>query len=214
MLSFTRAQAKHIFAKVTKIWWLYFALTAVILLAANVFLTQEIGASMERASEYQSEQKRLQSDIQDLDEYYERLSYEVALINQRIDKNDIRRDKIYDLLALIPDKITLHFIEIGESTLTLKGVTPSKEFFYFALQDPLKANFGRSNVSFYALSNGWYEFVSISNTPIAPQIAPKAQKAGASVGGAGGASSGGGAGGARDSSTDSDAGSSADSSDE
>lgn len=176
MLSFTRAQAKHIFAKVTKIWWLYFALTAVILVAANVFLTQEISTSIERANEYQSEQKRLQSDIQDLDEYYERLSYEVALINQRIDKNDIRRDKIYDLLALIPDKITLHFIEIGESTLTLKGVTPSKEFFYFALQDPLKANFGRSNVSFYALSNGWYEFVSISNTPVAPSAAPKAQK--------------------------------------
>lgn len=212
MLSFTRAQAKHIFAKVTKIWWLYFALTAVILLAANVFLTQEISTSIERANEYQSEQKRLQSDIQDLDEYYERLSYEVALINQRIDKNDIRRDKIYDLLALIPDKITLHFIEIGESTLTLKGVTPSKEFFYFALQDPLKANFGRSNVSFYALSNGWYEFVSISNTPIAPQIAPKAQKAGAAVDGAGGASSG--VAGARDSGADSDAGSGADSGDE
>ncbi len=165
-LSFTRPKIKHIFAKITKVWWLYFALTAVVLVGFYMFLLQEISSSVKRTQNYRDDQKNLQRDIADINTYFERLIYEATLVNQRIDKNNIRRDKIYDLLELIPDKITLHFIEINETTLTLKGVTPSKEFFYFALQDPLKANFGRSNVSFYALSNGWYEFISISHTPV------------------------------------------------
>lgn len=165
-LSFTRPKIKHIFAKITKVWWLYFALTAVVLVGFYMFLFQEISSSVKRTQNYRDDQKNLQRDIADINTYFERLIYEATLVNQRIDKNNIRRDKIYDLLELIPDKITLHFIEINETTLTLKGVTPSKEFFYFALQDPLKANFGRSNVSFYALSNGWYEFISISHTPV------------------------------------------------
>lgn len=162
-LSFIRPKTKHIFAKVTKIWWLYFALTIVILLGFYGFVTREISVSAERAQEYRFNQAILQQNIIDLDEHFERLVFESTLVHQRSDKNDIRRDKLRDLLELVPDKITLRFIEISDTTLVLKGITPSKEFFYFALQDPLKANFGRSNVNFYALSNGWYEFISISH---------------------------------------------------
>lgn len=163
--SFIRPKVKHIFAKITKIWWLYFALTIVILGGFYAFLEYEIGASLTRTEHYRLDQKTLQKHIVDIDEHFERLVYEATLVHQRIDKNNIRRDKLHDLLELIPDKITLHFIEIDDTTLVLKGVTPSKEFFFFALQDPLKANFGRSNVNFYALSNGWYEFISISHAP-------------------------------------------------
>lgn len=161
-LSFTRHKTKHIFAKITKIWWLYFALTIVILLGFYGFVAREISVSAKRAQEYRANQQILQQNIIDIDEHFERLVFEATLVHQRSDKNDIRRDKLHDLLELIPDKITLHFIEISDTTLVLKGITPSREFFYFALQDPLKANFGRSNVNFYALSNGWYEFISIS----------------------------------------------------
>lgn len=162
-LSFTRHKTKHIFAKITKIWWLYFGLTIVILLGFYGFVAREISVSAKRAQEYRANQQILQQNIIDIDEHFERLVFEATLVHQRSDKNDIRRDKLHDLLELIPDKITLHFIEISDTTLVLKGITPSREFFYFALQDPLKANFGRSNVNFYALSNGWYEFISISH---------------------------------------------------
>ena len=162
-LSFTRHKTKHIFAKITKIWWLYFALTIVILLGFYSFVAREITVSTKRAQEYRASQQILQQSIIDIDEYFERLVFEATLVYQRSDKNNIRRDKLHNLLELIPDKITLHFIEISDTMLVLKGITPSKEFFYFALQDPLKANFGRSNVNFYALSNGWYEFTSISH---------------------------------------------------
>lgn len=164
-LSFIRPKVKHIFAKITKIWWLYFGLTIMILVGFYIFLEHEIGASIARTEHYKLEQKTLQQHIVEVDEHFERLVYEATLVHQRIDKNDIRRDKLHDLLELVPDKITLRFIEINDSTLMLKGVTPSKEFFFFALQDPLKANFGHSNVNFYALSNGWYEFISISHAP-------------------------------------------------
>lgn len=163
-ISFVRPKIKYIIAKVTKIWWFYFLVTAFILVAFYMFLKQEIINSNIRTEKYRENQKILRSRIKLTDEYFERLIFEATLVHNRADKNKIRRDKLADLLYLIPDKITLHSVELDEKSLTLKGVTPSKEFFYFALQDPLKANFGRSSVSFYALSNGWYEFISISTS--------------------------------------------------
>lgn len=163
-ISFVRPKIKYIIAKVTKIWWFYFLVTAFILVAFYMFLKQEIINSGERTEQYREQQKILRNRIGLTDEYFERLVFEATLVHNRIDRNNVRRDKLADLLHLIPDKITLHSVELNENSLTLKGVTPSKEFFYFALQDPLKANFGRSNVSFYALSNGWYEFISVSTS--------------------------------------------------
>ncbi len=162
--SFIKPQTKHIFAKITKIWFFYFVLSAVLLVGYYVFLEQAIKTSLHHSEQYQAQQKALQQKIKLADTYFERLAYETSLVNQRLDKNQMREDKIKDLLELIPDKITINFVEFTDTTLVLKGVTPSKEFFYFGLQDPLKANFGKSSVSFYALANGWYQFISISHT--------------------------------------------------
>ena len=86
-LSFTRHKTKHIFLKITKIWWLYFALTIVILLGFYGFMTREISVSTKRAQEYRANQQILQQNIIDIDEHFQRLVFESTLVHQRSDKN-------------------------------------------------------------------------------------------------------------------------------
>ncbi len=163
-LSFISPQTKHIFSTLTKIWLFYFVLSGIILVGANEFLKMETMSTDKRVEKYKYDQTIIENKTQALNSQYERSIYEATLINNRIDNNNIRKEKIQNLLDLIPDKITISFIELSDTTLTLKGITPSKDFYYFGLQDPLKANFSKTSVSFYALSNGWYRFLSISNT--------------------------------------------------
>ncbi|STQ83641.1 hypothetical protein [Helicobacter fennelliae] len=161
-LSFIKPQTKHIFANITKIWWFYIALTAVILVGYYMFLQIESANSLRRVAEYRALQSKIQLQTKYLNEYFERTVYEATLTNKRLDTHNIRKEKLRDLLEIIPDKITINFIEFSNYSLTLKGVTPSKEFFYFGLQALLKASFGKSSVNFYALPNGWYQFISLS----------------------------------------------------
>jgi len=162
-LSFIKPQKKHIFTKITKIWWFYIVISAMILVAYNYYLSQEILNTIEKAQSYQTRQAQVQQKTKLIDTYYERLEYEGTLANQRIEKNEIRQERLQHILELIPDTITIHFMELTDSSLILKGVTPSKEFFDFGLKAPLSANFGVSSVNFYPLPNGWFEFISMSS---------------------------------------------------
>lgn len=161
-LSFIKPQSKNIFNKATKIWCFYIFLTTIILVGFNVFLQTEIINITKRIERYKHDQADIRSKTKAIDIHYERLIYEATLANNRIDKNNIRKEKIQNLLDLIPDKITINSIELSDTRLILKGITPSKDFFRLGLQASLKANFDKSNVSFYPLPNGWHQFISIS----------------------------------------------------
>lgn len=163
-LNFIYPKKKHIFNQVTKIWWMYIGITSVILFFCFGYLSLDIVRTQRMIENYKKEQIELQTKIKAADNYFERLNYESDLSYLRLDTNDIRREKLQNILNLIPDKITIDSIELSENTLIIKGITPSREFFYFGLHASLKANFGKSSVNFYGLSNGWQQFVSISYT--------------------------------------------------
>lgn len=74
--------------------------------------------------------------------------------------NIVMRDSIRNLFDLVPDKITLTRAELGEKSLVLSGITPSKETYEFLLQAPLRSIFHRTYTSYYPDKNGWYRFTS------------------------------------------------------
>lgn len=97
------------------------------------------------------------------------LSQEMIFLNSQLQilqdikqKNNSLVGAINNLFELIPEQITINTISLDHDTLTLKGITPSKELYIFLLEAPLKAIFSESKVDFFVLPSGWYNFVSVS----------------------------------------------------
>ncbi|PAF41144.1 hypothetical protein [Helicobacter sp. 11S03491-1] len=171
--SFLNPQPKYILAKITKIWVFYIFLSMVIVFGFLSLLKYQIFLSHERIKNYQVKQVFYQDEITKLNSYQERILSEIDLAKNRQIHNLMVRDAIINLFNIIPDQITINYIEIGNDSLSLKGSVPSKEVFKFLLQDPLKAIFGKSHVTFFALSNGWYHFVSTSQSKTSIVESPK-----------------------------------------
>lgn len=74
--------------------------------------------------------------------------------------NSVMKESIRNLFDLVPDKITLTRAELGDKSLVLSGITPSKETYESLLQAPLRSIFHRTYTSYYPAKNGWYNFTS------------------------------------------------------
>ncbi|MDO7252312.1 hypothetical protein [Helicobacter cappadocius] len=172
-LSFIASKPKYIFAKITKIWFFYIILSLVILFGFMSLLKYQIFLSKARVNDYQEKQAFYHTQIGKIDAYEERILLESELAKDRAVHNLMIRDAVVNLFNIIPDQITISYIEIGNDSLSMKGSTPSKEVFNFLLQDPLKAIFGKSSVTFFALSSGWYNFVSLSKSKTSIIESPK-----------------------------------------
>lgn len=175
-LSFIPSQPKYIFAKITKIWIFYIILSLIILFGFTSLLKYQILLSKARVNSYQERQVFYHSEIDKIDSYQERIVLESNLAKDRGTHNLMIRDAVVNLFNIIPDQITINYIEIGNDSLSIKGSTPSKEVFNFLLQDPLKAIFGKSSATFFALSNGWYNFVSTSKSKTSIIESPKSKE--------------------------------------
>ncbi len=162
--SFIEPQVKRIFSKIVKIWWFYIFLSLSLVMAFVLNLQIQTDEAIKKSNEMAHKQVFYQEQIQKLQTNKKRLDYELLVIKNDITDNAIIKDAIDNLLNLIPDQITISLIEVQDQSLIIKGNTPSKEVFRYLLQDPLKAIFGESKVSFFMLSNGSYQFVSESFT--------------------------------------------------
>lgn len=174
--SFLTPKPKYIFAKITKIWIMYIIFSMIIIFGFLIVLKYQTYLSQKKEHDYQLKQIYYQQEISKLESYYSRIVYESNLAKARQTSNFMVRDAVINLFNIIPDQITTTYIEVGSNSLIIKGVTPSKEVFKFLLQDPLKAIFGKSAVSFFALSDGWYRFVSISQSATSIVEQPKAEE--------------------------------------
>lgn len=162
--SFTLAQPKRILSKIVKIWWFYIFISIGLMVGFVLNLQMQTRVAIKNGSEMEQKQEFYQQQIQKILTNRKRLEYQLLVIKNDITDNMVIKDAIENLLNLIPDQITISLVEIKDQSLIIKGNTPSKEVFKYLLQDPLKAIFGKSKVSFFMLSNGGYEFVSESLT--------------------------------------------------
>lgn len=162
--SFISPKPKAIFRRETKIWFAYTMLAFMCIIA------------FERVVEYQTSQKmaeymKTQDEIQEIKlksivvrDYIERLHYEIKLGEGIETYNKGLQDALINLLKLVPDQITTRGMELEYDSLTLKGMTPSRDAYKFLLEAPLRAIFTRTRVEFYPLASGWFNFVSVSKT--------------------------------------------------
>lgn len=164
MYSFIRPQKKHIISKLSKIWIFYVSASVAIIAvymgvveAEKLYMTIQTEENLQRKQNYQNQIARVQAELSTAQDQ-SAFANQIQAQNARITKT------ILSLFDLTPDQITLHSIEMHKDRLILKGVTPSKEIYNFLLEAPLRSIFNESRVDFFPLSNGWFNFVSVSRT--------------------------------------------------
>lgn len=164
MYSFIRPQKKHIISKLSKIWIFYVSASVAIIAvymgvveAEKLYMTIQTEENLQRKQNYQNQIARVQAELATAQDQ-SAFANQIQAQNARITKT------ILSLFDLTPDQITLHSIEMHKDRLILKGVTPSKEIYNFLLEAPLRSIFNESRVDFFPLSNGWFNFVSVSRT--------------------------------------------------
>ncbi|BBB20905.1 hypothetical protein [Helicobacter cinaedi] len=162
--SFIQPKPKSILKRYTKIWIFYSVLAFICILAfAKVLERQSVAKINEQASIKQDIQSvKLKAIV--VKDYIERLDYEIKLGAEIQAQNQALKDGVSNLLKLIPDQITIRSLELNYNTLTMRGLTPSKEVYKFLLEAPLRAVFTQTRVEFYPLTSGWFNFVSVSKT--------------------------------------------------
>lgn len=111
--------------------------------------------------------KNLASTLEQLERKTHHVEQEIVKVEMEVKeheaiatRNTLKKDRIRNLFDLVPDKITLSKAEIGETSLILEGITPSKDVYEYMLYAPLRSIFHRTYTSYYPAQNGWYRFTS------------------------------------------------------
>lgn len=160
--SFTQPLPKSIISHPTKIWLFYLFLSIGLVYGYGIYLSYQI-------STIKASTNSEGVDIIAHDEFIASANERTRLLQSDIDLEAFNKSHNADvnlaiakLFDIIPDQITINFIELDEKKLTIKGITPTREAYTFLLGAPLKSAFSTSSADFYALPSGWFNFTSIS----------------------------------------------------
>lgn len=160
--SFTQPLPKSIISHLTKIWIFYIALSVGVIYAYGIYLNYQI-KTVKSLAQMSSVDINAQDEFINLtNENMRQMQYEIDLDTINKTYNNDVNIALSKLFEIIPDQITINYIQLQENALTLKGITPTREAYAFLLEAPLKSTFSKSRADFFALPNGWYNFTSIS----------------------------------------------------
>ncbi|MFP4332737.1 MAG: hypothetical protein ACLFQJ_05500 [Campylobacterales bacterium] len=160
--SFITPQEKKIFQDNTKVWMGLFALSIMMLLVFNFFLSYKQSDMELLKEENELIEKEFVQKIASGRELLETLNKDKNFGEKVLTDNDVLKESLENLFELIPDQITVNETRMESDTLVIKGITPSKDVYEFLLAVPLKSIFSSSKATFYRLPNGWYNFISIN----------------------------------------------------
>ncbi|MDE5603489.1 MAG: hypothetical protein K2I71_06200 [Helicobacter sp.] len=146
----------------SRIWWGYIFLTIFILLGFVVMLKIHGFIMREDTQASLIERENLLQEIKNYQKLQLQEEDKVKFGNAIASQNMILKESVDNLFGMIPEQITLKKIEMSKTQLILYGITPSRQVYTFLLEVPLRSIFNKSRADFYALPNGWYNFVSVS----------------------------------------------------
>ncbi len=160
--SFTPPLQKSIISHLTKIWIFYILLSLGIIYGYGVYLQLQMTTIKAHATQSGGNITQHDAFINATSENVRLLQYEIDLDStNRTYNNDVNL-ALTKLFDIIPDQITVNYILLEETKLTIKGITPTREVYAFLMEAPLKATFTQTRADFFALPNGWFNFTSIS----------------------------------------------------
>lgn len=158
--SFIKPQPRPILSLFSKLWLFLIGTLFSVLVILNLFIIYKNYSIVVKSENFNMDQQRLSKESIKIDELNTHLSQKIAIASNIYTSNNMLKQSLNNLFDLVPDSITLDEVLMEKTSLTIRGVTPTKDVFNQLLASPLKSIFTTSNTSFYQIKNGWYGFVS------------------------------------------------------
>ncbi|WQS12668.1 hypothetical protein KVC03_05620 [Helicobacter pylori] len=162
--SYIEPRAKYLVSKLSKIWIFYIFLSLLLVGGLVGFMHHAINNTQNDASSLTIQERLYRHEISRLQMKTDETLQLIKEAKKRLNYNDDVRDVLQGLLNIVPDSITINSIEIDQQSVVISGKAPSKEAFYFLLQNKLNPMFDYSSVEFFPLSDGWFNFVSSNSS--------------------------------------------------
>lgn len=160
--SFISPRKKRVISGELRLAFFFFFVSVLMVAGTYAFLSY-------KTYEFAYQHEHLASTLKHLESETHRVGQEISKVESQVreheaieTKNTLKKDRIRNLFDLVPDKITLSRAEIGETSLILEGITPSKDVYEYMLFAPLQSIFHRTYTSYHPAQNGWYRFTSSS----------------------------------------------------
>ncbi|MFC3847062.1 hypothetical protein ACFOPX_00730 [Helicobacter baculiformis] len=165
--SYSKPSTKYMVSLHTKVWIFYMLLAVGLSAWMGYFLEQRTFISAQQSKIFQVESSIYGRETNILKAKHQEINKKLKEMAHRAIYTIDIENAIKGVLEIIPDFITIHSITIDYSSLTIKGIVPSKEAFQMSLQQRLNSIFENSQVVFYPMGNGWFKFISknSSTTP-------------------------------------------------
>lgn len=160
MYSFIKPRVKKMLTTELLMVFSFFGITFFMIFATYGFLYLKTTQYKESMLEYDKKVISLKNEAAIMQNKIAYIEQEVSQAEQVYTKNSVLKESIKNLFDLIPERIVLSKVQMGENSLVLYGVTPSKDVYEFMLHAPLRSIFHRTYSDFYPISGGWYRFVS------------------------------------------------------
>lgn len=158
--SFKPFKRKDVLFPDTKIWLSFLLFSTVLLLVFNALINQKINDAYTLMIDNEQYVKDLQNEQFTIKAEMENVEFKKNFIEKLYSHNLILKDSIKNIFDLVPEKITLTELTMRDKSLTMKGITPTKDMYKFLLEVPLKSIFDRSRVNFYLTQDNEYRFTS------------------------------------------------------
>ncbi len=162
--SYIEPRAKYLISKLSKIWIFYIFLSLLLVGGLVGFMHHAINNTQNDASSLTIQERLYRHEISRLQIKTDETLQLIKEAKKRLNYNDDVHDVLQGLLNIVPDSITINSIEIDQQSVVISGKAPSKEAFYFLLQNKLNPMFDYSSVEFFPLSDGWFNFVSSNSS--------------------------------------------------
>jgi len=166
MYSFIKPYEKPLIGYVFRIWFFFTIITLIILLGFDMILGYKINSFEKSIISNNKKQTQFLVDIETFKKKIKLLNKEKSFAKNVETSNKLLEESLKNFFELIPEQITLNKIIIDKNSLTIFGITPSKDIYNLLLAPPLKSIFSKSVVDFYLQDNGWYRFVSKNESKI------------------------------------------------
>ncbi len=166
--SLIEPKPKPIFNLFTRI-WIYFTTTSVsLILIVFIVIVFKSSYAYMQLNNKQEELVRIQEQIKKNKLKFKELQKQNNQVlsvlgdDNNNGTNVALLKSVQNLFNLVPKDISLDEVILEKNSLTLRGITPTKEMFSLLLEAPLRSIFDSSKTTYYPLKNGWYRFVSIN----------------------------------------------------
>ena len=131
--SFIKPRKISLLDNITKLWLSFTGFIVVILSIFAIFISIKISDFKDQTLEYQNMKLQAEDKTVFIQDEIEFVKKEKAIAEEVYAANSLLKNSIKNLFDLVPDKITLSKVYIDKDSLTIQGITPSKDTFIFLL---------------------------------------------------------------------------------